>query len=216
MKTAKVLPLYKVATPPKPVADPKSYRRTNIYNCIGFFLDKVILKQMLTYLIQNKLIHEGHHGSLKGRSTTTAVVTIMDTWAKLVEDNQEIAAVAMDQSAAYDLINHEILLKKMDILGFQPEGIKWFADYLRDRQQCVYIDGTYSSTLHIENRSVIQGSVLSCALYLIYILDLPLLFHGTNHPVNLSDLCLQPSTHTFVDNIMIPLEKNHGNHSINP
>ena len=141
LKTAKVLPLYKVASPPKPVADPKSYRGININNCIGKILDKVILKQILTYLVENNLIHEGHHGSLKGQSTTMAVVTIMDSWAKLIEDNQEIAAVAMDQSAAYDLIDHPILLRKLKILVFQPAGIAWFTDYLQDRQQCVYVDG---------------------------------------------------------------------------
>ena len=124
LKTAKVLPLYKVATPPKPVADPKSYRGININNCLGKILDKVILKQLLAYLLDNELVHEGHHGFLKGRSTTTAVTTIMDSWAKLVEDNNEIAAVAMDQSAAYDLIDHDILLRKMEVLGIQPEGIK--------------------------------------------------------------------------------------------
>ena len=207
LKTAKVLPLYKVATPPKPVADPRSYRGININNCLGKILDKVVLKQLLTYLVENNLVHEGHHGSLKGRSTTTAVVTIMDTWAKMIEDNQEIAAVAMDQSAAYDLIHHEILLSKMEILGIQPAGISWFKDYLADRQQCVYVDGATSDTLHIDNRSVIQGSVLSCALYLIYILDLPIIFHEAVHPVGNSDNCQQPSTQTFVDDIMNTIRK---------
>ena len=129
LKTAKVLPLYKTATPPKPTADPKSYRGININSCLGNFLDKIILKQTLHYLIENQLVLESHHGSIKGRSTTTAVVTIMDTWTKLVEDNHELAAVAMDQSAAYDLIDHKILIIKMATLGFQPNGIKWFTDY---------------------------------------------------------------------------------------
>ena len=124
-------------------------------------MDKIVLKQLLSYLIENKLVHENHHGSLKGRSTTTAVVTIIDTWSKLIEDNTEIAALAMDQSAAYDLIDHRILLKKLTILGVQPEGINWFTDYLSNRQQKVYIDGAMSDNLHIGARSVIQGK---CAL----------------------------------------------------
>ena len=177
LKTAKVLPLYKVSTPPKSQSDPNSYHGININNSLEKILDKVILKQILTYLVQNELIHESHHGSVKGRSTTTAVATIIDTWTNLVENGEEVAAMAMDQSAAYDLIDHPILLRKMETLGIQPDGIKLFKNYLQNRQQCVYIDGATSSTLHIGNRSVVQGSVLSCALYLIYILDLPHLFH---------------------------------------
>ena len=202
LKTAKVLPLYKVSTPPKPQSDPGSYRGININNSLGKILDKVILKQVLTYLVENDLIHESHHGSIKGRSTTTAVATIMDTWTNLIEQGNEIAAIAMDQSAAYDLIDHTILLRKMEKLGIQPSGINLFKDYLQNRQQCVYIDGAMSGKLHIGNKSVVQGSVLSCALYLMYILDLPLLFHESSHSNHQEDKCKNPSLQTYVDDIM--------------
>ena len=77
----------------------------------------------------------------------------------------------MDQSATYDIINHKILVKKMVILGFQPNTVQWFQDYLANTQQQVYIDGTKSAKLHIRDKSVIQGSVLSCVMYLLYILE---------------------------------------------
>ena len=207
LKTAKVLPLYKVATPPKPQSEPTSYRGININNSLGKILDKVILTQTLTYLVNNELIHENHHGSIKGRSTTTAIATLVDTWSNLVENDNELATMAMDQSAAYDLINHQILLKKMETLGIQPSGIELFRSYLSNRQQVVYLDGATSDPLHIGNRSVIQGSVLSCALYLIYILDLPLLFHDTNHSILQADNCPRPSLQTYVDDIMCTILK---------
>ena len=95
----------------------------------------------------------------------------MDSWSTQVEEGTEIAAIASDQSCAYDLISHIILLNKMEILGFQQESIDWFTSYLADREQAVFIDGTYSDYLHIGNKSVIQGSVMSCILYLIYIME---------------------------------------------
>ena len=94
-----------------------------------------------------------------------------------MEEGHEIAVIAMDQSAAYDLIDHQILLK-MTILGFDKKNTDWFQNYLNNRQHKVYIDGAWSDTLHVGGKSVIQGSVLSCALYLIYVMDIPLLFHG--------------------------------------
>ena len=120
----------------------------------------------------------------------------------------KLATVAMDQSAAYDLIDHSILLRKMETLGFQPSGISWFKHYLRDRQQLVYIDGASSDILHIGNRSVIQGSVLSCALYLLYILYLPTnILQFTGIQWLKSDLCTKPSLQRFVDDIMSTIHK---------
>ena len=113
----------------------------------------------------------------------------------------------MDQSAAYDLIDHKILLQKMHVLGFQPNTINWYKNYLENRQQQVYIDGSYSNTLHIGNRSVIQGSVLSCILYLIYILDITSIFHNTQHKVEDTDNCNKPAAQSFVDDVMMTIQK---------
>ena len=207
LKTAKTIPVYKHATPPKPPAEPNSYRGINIINTIGKIIDKVVLKQTLEYLVSNDLILESHHGALRGKSTITAIATVIDTWTTKIENNEEIAAIAMDQSAAYDLIDHPILIKKMIILGFQPDTIKWFVSYLADRQQQVQIDGAKSQKLHIGNKSVIQGSVLSCILYLLYILDLPTIFHEQTHTVEQTDECRKPSLQTFVDDILTTIHR---------
>ena len=96
LKQSRVIPLLKISTPPKSPTDPGSYRGINLLMSIGKIIDKVILKQVLHYLIQNQLIHHAHHGSIRGRSTTTAVVTLMDTWSELVENGNEIATIALD------------------------------------------------------------------------------------------------------------------------
>ena len=202
LKTAKTIPVYKIAVPPKPIAEPNSYRGINIINTIGKLIDKIVLKQTLEYLTTNELIHESHHGTLRGKSTITAIATVIDTWVSKIENNEEVAAIAMDQSAAYDIIDHEILVKKMEILGFQPDTLEWFRSYLANRQQQVQIDGAKSEKLHIGRKSVIQGSVLSCILYLLYIMDLPLIFHEQTHRIETTDACNKPSLQTFVDDIL--------------
>ena len=206
LKTVKTIPIYKQATPPKPIADPNSYRGINIINTLGKLIDKVVHIQVLNYLVSNDLVHEAHHGAIKGKSTITAIATIVDTWATKIEENQEIAAIAMDQSAAYNLIDHEILLHKMEILGFQKATIAWFKNYLSDRQQQVQIDGAKSDYLHIGSRSVIQGSVLSCILYLIYMLDIPLLFHQKAHTMEQTESCKSHNIQTFIDDILVSIQ----------
>ena len=79
----------------------------------------MVLNQILTYLMENSLIHESHHGSIKERSTSTAVTTLIDTWAYKIENGEELDAITLDQSTVYDLIDHHFLMRKMEILGFQ-------------------------------------------------------------------------------------------------
>ena len=174
---------------------------------LGKIIDRIVLKQILQYLIENQLISEAHHGAIKGKSTMTAVATIVDQWSTLVEDGVEVAGIALDQSAAYDVIDHKILIGKMKTLGFQPETVDWFASYLEQREQTTYIDGFYSNKLHIGNKSVVQGSVLSCILYLIYILDIPTIFHTKEHEIQDKDMCKEPTAQTYIDDIMSTVQK---------
>ncbi len=81
LKKSKVIPILKNNN--KPTTDPASYRGVNLIMTIGKVIDKIILGQVLTYLKTNNLIHEAHHGGLKGKSTTTAITTLVDTWTNL-------------------------------------------------------------------------------------------------------------------------------------
>ena len=189
------------------MADPNSYRGINIIMSLGKIIDKVVLLQVLTYLVDNGLVHEAHHGSIKGRSTATAVTTLVDTWTQLTEQGHEVAVIALDQSAAYDLIDHPLLLQKMSLLGFQKDTLNYFTSYLEDRSQVVYLDGVTSDSLHIGSRSVVQGSVMSCVLFLIYIIDMPTIFHQSVHNIQDTYNCKEPAIQTFVDDAMCSVVK---------
>ena len=74
----------------------------------------------------------------------------------------------LDLSAAYDLANHELILRKLELYGFEPCTIKWMKSYLDGRSQCVYIDGELSDTLE-SNVGVPQGSALGGLLYVFLV-----------------------------------------------
>ena len=145
-----------------------------------------------------------------GKYTITAITTLVDTWIYQVEEGQELAALAMDQRAAYDLIDHKLLLEKMTMLGMDNQTTNWFRSHLHNIQQMVYIDGSWSNSLHVGGRSVIQGSVLSCALYHIYIMDIPLLFHKEVHQLEQTDLFPKPNIQTFIDDIISTIHQEPG------
>ena len=119
LKESKVIPLYKVANPPKPISNPDSYIGINLVMSIGNIIDKTILKQKLHYLIENNLVHQAHCSS-----TTTDVAALLATWTNAVEKGEQIAAITLDQSSAYELIDHPLLLSKMTYMGFQPTVIQ--------------------------------------------------------------------------------------------
>ncbi len=78
----------------------------------------------------------------------------------------------MDLKKAFDLVDHRILLAKMEKYGIIDVPHAWFNSYLSDRSQVVDINGAFSNPQDV-NMSVIQGSLLGPTLFLIYINDFP-------------------------------------------
>ena len=86
--------------------------------------------------------------------------------------NKFAIGVFLDLQKAFDVISHEILIKKLYNLGIRDELLDWFKNYLSDRVQRVEVNGKLSSQKTI-NISVMQGSILGPLLFLCFINDLP-------------------------------------------
>ena len=82
-------------------------------------------------------------------------------------------AVFLDFRKAFDLVHHEILLKKLSMCNLSIATIAFLQSYLQDRLQCVLVNGTYSQETSITS-GVLQGSILGMLLFCIFINDLPL------------------------------------------
>ena len=132
-KWAKVIPLLKSMS-----ADailPKSYRPVALLPILSKVMEKVVFSQLVEYLEHNKLIHPNLHGSRGGHNTSTALLQLYDKWVEEVEEDKMVGVLFCDQSAAFDLCDHTILVQKLRLMGLEEGALCWVRSYLSNRKQ---------------------------------------------------------------------------------
>ena len=174
LKETKVVLIQKLG---KDATNSDGWRPVNVVTVISKVIECVFLRQILLHLDTNHLIGQQHHGAVRGKSTQTLITELQDLLVDDRTQGKESFLVALDQSKAYNLVCHIILLRKLEAIGFKPQAIRIMKSFLSDRKQYVQVEGHRSESLTLGPNSVIHGSTLSCVMYLIYILDLPEIFH---------------------------------------
>ena len=180
-KESKVIPLLKKDNE----TECKNYRPVSLLAITSKILERAIFHQFIEYLENNGLLHPSHHGFRRNHSTATALIEMNNTWIDALENDEITAVLLLDLSAAFDLVDTRILLKKLEIYGFKREATTWLESYLTGRYQRVYVDGELSEALPV-HVGVPQGSILGPLLYILFVNDLPEAIH--DHPQPQDDL----------------------------
>ena len=164
---AKTLPVYKKKGNTK---DMENYRPiANLCSSSKIF-EKLILKRILEIQekLQIDLTNENQHGFKRKKSTSTLAADLLSLIARAVDDEEYVVVASIDLSAAFDLVNVNLLLKRLLIIGLPYDVVSLIAVWLKKRHFFVSLDGS-NSICHELRLGTVQGSILGPVLYAIFI-----------------------------------------------
>ena len=159
-KIAKVIPIFKSES--RVLCN--NYRPISLLSNISKLIEKLMYKQVYSFLEQQNCFYNAQFGFHLSLSTNNALMSITD-------QNNFCAGVFVDLKKAFDTVDHEILLKKLSHYGIRGIANEWFCSYLTKRKQYVIFENK-ESTLNEISTGVPRGSVFGSLLFLIYINDL--------------------------------------------
>ena len=167
MKIAKIIPLYKSG-------DNQSYcnyRPISILPSLSKILEKTVYKRLTDYLNKYDILNTSQYGFRHGHSTSMALLDFVERIHEELDRKEYTIGVFLDLTKAFDTVNHNILLDKLEHYGIRGTPLLWFKDYLTNRKQYVHFQGTNSDMFDI-TCGVPESTVLGPLLFLIYINDI--------------------------------------------
>lgn len=166
LKISKIIPIHKSGDRCKL----ENYRPVSILSSLAKIFEKIVADRIVNFFDKNNLFNSNQFGFRKGVSTTTAIIQVLKLLYKNLDQHKKCVGVFLDLSKAFDLVNHEILIKKLECYGVRGNTLDWFKSYLNNRKHYVYANN-YKSEVLESTVGVPQGSILGPLLYIIYVND---------------------------------------------
>ena len=130
-----------------------------------------MVKRLTQFIDKNNILSKHQYGFRQNRSTEHAIIDFIDKITTAIDRGKFFVGIFLDLSKAFDTINRKILIRKLEHYGIRGVAKKWFENYLYNRKQLVKYNGVESEEMTITG-GVLQGSVLSPILFLLYINDI--------------------------------------------
>ena len=121
---------------------------------------------LMNFLNKYNLLYLLQSGFRLNHSCQTALTFMIDRWLKAVDKGELIGAAFLDFAKAFDLLDHELHLHKLQKYRFSYTSLQWFSSYLNDRRQIVSISNTFSDLQQVKSGS------FKPVLFLIFINDI--------------------------------------------
>ena len=169
LKLSKIVPIHKGDS----IFEVSNYRPISLLPIFSKILEKLMYSRIIEFITKYNVLYTNQFGFQKGMSTEYAINSLLHNIVNSMNKDETGFCILLDFAKAFDTVNHDILLDKLQYYGIRGTALKWFQSYLVDRMQCTEIGNTQSNLEYIKC-GVPQGSILGPLLFLLYINDIVL------------------------------------------
>ena len=150
-----------------------NHRPISVLPVISKLFEKLVNDQYYNFLFSNHLLCSHQSSFRRLHTVLTCLLKCTNDWYLNTENGKYTSVTFINFKKAFDTVNHEILVKKLQIYGIRGKELLWFKSYLSQRKQCCKVNGKLSDLGEV-TCGVPQGSWLGPLLSIIYINDPPL------------------------------------------
>ena len=173
-KIARITPIFKKKGSKD---DPNNYRPISVVSTIAKILEKHVKLELMNHMTKNKLLASSQSAYIKNHSTENALLYLVDNCMSNINNGEINLLCRINLLKEFDVLNHNILLRKLFQYNISFYELQRFESYLSNRTQFVRIDKNTSNSKSIDIGGP-QGIVLGPILFLIYINDLEKNIHN--------------------------------------